>query len=136
MSKWIQDTLVVMIFYLFLAFQITRSALIASSKVQSCLNSGVSSMDCQNKLVITLSVENDQAGDVESMETVIEAVDSDSGQQKLIYPVKITLEKTKVTARYPLRYRQDFNNRAKELVIFTSVFDCEDGARSNNPTCG
>ncbi|CAG9316759.1 unnamed protein product [Blepharisma stoltei] len=125
-----------MIISLILSLQLASSYLIASSSIESCLNSGSNDMNCTNKLVVSLSVNNDQGADTESLETIINTTSTSEGSKQLVYPIKITLSKTKVTARYPLRYRQDFNSRARELVIFTSIFDCQDGAYSNSPTCG
>jgi hypothetical protein len=91
-------------------------------------------------LVVSMAIENLQANGTEILETTIKSVQTNTSngnsQTRLAYPVKISIQKTQVKARYPLNYLQDFNNRAKELLISKSVFDCRDGAESNNPTCG
>jgi len=123
-----------MIFWLLV--DVCSCYLLASSKIESCLRSNETLMDCQEKLVVSLSVQNQQYSETESLETIIDKVGSEEGEKELLYPIKVTLEKTRVRARYPIRYLRDFNNKPRELVIFTSIFDCEDDAKSKDTTCG
>ena len=123
-----------MLIFLFLEY--VYSSFISSSTLDSCLNTGNTTFTCQNKLVVTLSIENNQISGAESLEATITSVSSDNSTSTLLYPLKIALQKSAVTARYPLNYLQDFNNKAQELLIASTIFNCDDGAESTNPTCG
>jgi Male gamete fusion factor len=93
-------------------------------------------MNCEKKLVITMSIEDNQGLGSEALEATLKSVSSNNQTKNLFYPIKIAVSKSKVKARYPLNYIQDFNNKPKELLISRSVFDCSDGGDSSNPTCG
>ena len=112
------------------------STFISSSSVESCLNTGDSSLQCTKKLSISMAIENLQANGTETLEATLKSVLINNTQTNLIRPIKITVQKSQVKARYPLNYLQDFNNKANELLVAKSVFDCKDGAESDNPTCG
>ncbi|OMJ85322.1 hypothetical protein SteCoe_13355 [Stentor coeruleus] len=122
--------------FFILIFQRVFASIISSSSLQSCLDQGNSTLTCSQKLFISLSIENGQLSGAENFEATLTSISSDSNNITLIYPIKITVAKSQVKARYRLRYIQDFNNKAQELIIAKSIFDCEDGAYSNNPTCG
>lgn len=83
--------------------------------------------------MVALSIENSQSDNTEVLEATLSSINS---TVSLKYPLKITLSKSKVTARYPLNYLQDFNNKAQELLIAKSMFTCDDGPTSDTPTCG
>lgn len=117
-------------------FPTVFASFISSSTVQSCTNDGTSPLNCSQKLVISMSVENLQANGTETLEATLTSVNLNSTEQNLAYPIKISIQKSRVRARYAINYIQDFNNQAKELLIAKSVFDCDDGAESQNPTCG
>ena len=122
---------------LIFAYLATTSAyLISSSNIESCIDQGNLTMQCENKLVVTLSIENDQETGTESLEATLSSIKSNTSSSQLAYPIKFTVSKSKVKARYPLNYLQDFNSRPQELLIDSTVFSCNDGANSNNPTCG
>jgi hypothetical protein len=112
--------------------------LISSSKLTSCYDSGQNStMSCDRKIVVSLSVENDQLKGTESIEAILDNVESPSGNSwSILQPLKIQVSKSKVFARYPLRYLQDFNNQPKELVIPKQILGCEDDSYADSPSCG
>lgn len=122
-------------FYLFI-FPSVFASIISSSSLESCLDQGNTTLSCSQKLVVSLSIENAQLSGTEKFEATLTSTTSKYNNITLIYPIKISVAKTQVKARYKIRYIQDFNNKAQELLIAKSVFDCEDGAYSNNPTCG
>lgn len=121
---------------IFLLIPCATASFISSSTVQSCTNDGILPLNCSQKLVVSMSVENLQADGTETLEATLKSVQVNNTEVNLRYPVKISIQKSRVKARYLLNYIQDFNNQAKELLIAKSVFDCEDGAESKNPTCG
>ena len=111
--------------------------LIASSTLEACSDSGTSLNCTSSKLVASISLDSDQMAGTETLEAYITAATSQGGgQTPLQYPVKVTASKSRVTARYPLRYQRDFNNKVRELVLSESAFQCSAEAYSSNPTCG
>jgi len=118
-----------------LILQLTPALLISSSQLQSCLNDG-SELSCKKKLVVALSVQSEQNKDAESLEAVLDTAQTDDGQTYLEQPIRITVAKSSVKARFPIRYLRDFNAKPRELVIKDSFFTCEDDAYSSDPTCG
>lgn len=114
------------------------ATLISSSKLTSCYDQGQNkTLSCNQKIVLSLSIENDQYLGTETIEALVDSVESPSGDKwDIAQPIKIQISKSKVTARYPLRYLQDFNNQVKELVIPKQILGCEDDTYSDDPTCG
>ena len=129
-----KDTVSIMLF--FTIFHSCFGSFISSSSLQSCLASGNSTLNCSQELIVTLSIQNGQNSHTESLEATLTSITSNNASQQLLYPLKITVEKSSVKARYPLNYIQDFNNKAEELLIASDIFNCQDGANSNSPTCG
>lgn len=119
-----------------LIIEVAASYLIATSTLESCLDTADSPLSCETKLLITLSLQNSQAQDTESLEITVKEASTDTGTQALLTPIRISLSKTQVTARYPLRYLRDFNSNPREKVVFSSIFDCEEDPYADDPTCG
>ena len=117
----------------------TESAgyLIASGSIESCTDSG-SALNCTSgRMLVSLSLESGQAAGSERLEAYVTAVSSTAqGSSQLRYPIKVQASKTQATARYPLRYQQDYNNKPRELVQSLSAFECSDEAYASNPSCG
>ncbi|KRX06003.1 hypothetical protein PPERSA_01081 [Pseudocohnilembus persalinus] len=124
----------------FLIFQI-NCEFISSSSVQKCETSSQSLLtDCQEKLVVTLTIENAQDEVTENYSTYLTSVSNQTSNQSstsyITYPVKIELTKSQVYVIYELTYKQDFNNKPSEEVVTSSLMTCSDSATSSNPTCG
>jgi hypothetical protein len=116
---------------------IALSLIISKSDLEKCVQTNTtSSLNCTNKLVVTLSVENGKMGDTDYMEAFISEATSDNNLKRLKNPYKITVSKTPVYAEYPVTYVQDFNYRPTEQIIQSDVFSCRDGDLSPDPTCG
>lgn len=118
-----------------LQFAVTFAFLISSSQLQSCTNDG-SELICKKKLVVALSVQSEQAQGSESLEAQLDTAETEDGHVYLEQPIRITVAKSNVKARFPLRYLRDFNAKPRELVIKESFFTCEDDAYSSDPSCG
>ncbi len=58
------------------------------------------------------------------------------GDQSLLSPVEVRISKSQVVAQYPLVYLQNFNYYAREGVVTSSVFACDDGHYDESPSCG
>jgi len=131
------------VLWLLSSFKLSDSALLAAGKVEQCINEGPESeLDCDTKVVVTLTLANDQ-GEVESVSTSVltEIEDTDGVTRTLSEPWSITLSKSDVFIRYPLQYIQTFHAKPTEVVIETtpSVFGfggcIDDPDPSSNPTC-
>jgi hypothetical protein len=109
--------------------------LISSSQLQTCTNDG-SELLCKKKLVVALSVQNDQGKDAETLEATLDTASTEDGAVYLEQPIRITVAKSGVKARFPLRYLRDFNAKPRELIVKDTFFTCEDDAYSSSPTCG
>jgi hypothetical protein len=88
-------------------FSSARGALIATSKLEQCLNEGTEQMRCSRKMVVTLTVDTGEE-DTESIltELVLDAVDEQGQVQQLEEPFQISLAKYPVRVYYPLFYFQ------------------------------
>lgn len=124
---------------LLLHYKLCGSALLAAGKIEQCINDG-SELDCDQKVVVSLTLTNDQ-GEVESLQTTLETVeDVDGVERTLTEPWSITLAKSSVFISYPLQYVHAFHAKPTELVIeqTPNIFGfggCVDDPNSN-PTCG
>jgi len=128
-----------LLIFFFLVFPTNNSTIISNSQIQSCsINSSNSTnLNCTQKLVISLSIQNGQLKDSDYMEVFVSQVISmDNTQQTLQNPYRISISKSAVSAVYPSIYFQDFNFRPVEQIINSDVFSCQDGALAANPTCG
>lgn len=112
-------------------------SLLAASQYESCINTGVD-LNCTDKMIVTLSLENSQMNGTESFETVFNSVTAPNSSKTFIIqkPLKVFVQKSQVIARYTIIYKQDFNYRPVETIITTDIFSCSDGAYDNNPNCG
>ena len=111
--------------------------LIASGKVETCADSG-SVLNCTSgRMIVSLSLESGQLAGAERLEAYITTASASGGEAApLRFPVKIQASKTRATARYPLRYQHDYNNKPRELVQTLSAFECSDEAYTSSPSCG
>lgn len=112
------------------------ASLLSSSKVQKCYNSSTS-VNCSEKILVSLSLENTQMAGSEVLNAFITELSSENNSKtNLKTPLKITMGKSQVFAIYDLIYFQDFNNKPMEEVIESNVFTCEADYYDSNPTCG
>eukprot|EP00850_Spirogloea_muscicola_P008924 SM000049S16695 [mRNA] locus=s49:93424:102369:+ [translate_table: standard] len=97
--------------------------------------SSMATMDCQNKVVVSITVSNGQTEAAQALETVVSSVQDGNGtSHKLTEPLMITITKSPVYAVYPLTYIQSFNGKPYEEVVLTK--HCDDGNSASKPTCG
>ena len=126
-------------------YALVNPALIATGKIEQCINENdndsIDSLECETKVVITLSLTNNQ-GQVESLSTttLTEIEDQNGEIRQLSNPWSIKLSKSDVFIRYPLSYIQTFNAKPTEIVVSTDsnmfgLNGCVDDP-ALNPTCG
>eukprot|EP00850_Spirogloea_muscicola_P016156 SM000129S26143 [mRNA] locus=s129:200864:204111:+ [translate_table: standard] len=95
----------------------------------------MATMDCQKKVVISITVSNGQTEAGQALEAVVSSVQDGNGtSHKLAEPLMITITKSPVYAVYPLTYIQSFNGKPYEEVVLTK--HCDDGDSASKPTCG
>eukprot|EP00928_Gymnodinium_smaydae_P050219 TRINITY_DN33802_c0_g1_i1.p1 TRINITY_DN33802_c0_g1~~TRINITY_DN33802_c0_g1_i1.p1 ORF type:complete len:607 (+),score=136.11 TRINITY_DN33802_c0_g1_i1:129-1949(+) len=115
------------------------TAVLSSSKVESCVNDGSPENDCELNVILTISLEHGQTNGTESAElTLREAEGADGEGRVLKKPWRISWSKSRAYWRYPLRYVQDVNNKPIEQVIKTGFLQCDDNPLSvdESLTCG
>lgn len=111
--------------------------LISKSTIEICTNDGESELNCKEKIILALSIENGKLSETDYYEVYLNSVnDSNNQKRTLQYPYKILISKTPVVAVYPGTYLQDFNYHAKERVVKSDIFTCNDKDQNENPTCG
>jgi hypothetical protein len=128
-------------FILLVTIKLTFCDIISKSSIELCEkrsnNTTVSNLNCTQKLVLALSIENGKLADTDSMEVFVSSVTDLKGDvQQLQNPFKITIQKSPVYLEYPCIYQQDFNFRPFEQIFQSDVFSCSDGDLAPNPTCG
>jgi len=150
--------------------KIITAILIANSKLETCTNSSkihsnngnfTSSenqtepiLNCREKIIVSLAIDNSKSLDTDYIEAIITDVDSavdysdsknnknkkdlnnQDNKKKLLNPIRINIRKSPVYIEYPSIYFQTFNYRPREEVIISDVFSCEDGELAQKPTCG
>ncbi|PBJ75583.1 Generative cell specific 1 protein (GCS1) [Trypanosoma cruzi cruzi] len=113
--------------------------LLASSSIEQCDRVGTdNSLPCDKKLVVTLSVDSDQAEDVEEFVILRDAVDKTkgTGEERVEFqPIRLTTSKSRVQYTYPLFYERNFNAKPYEEEITTELVGCDD-TFSPKATCG
>ena len=94
-------------------------AFIASSNIEQCINTGDPyDLDCDTKLVVTLTLENGQ-NRTESLEAIITSVEDEEGNiNQLERSIKITLAKSEPLILYPVSYIQTTNAKPEEEIIY------------------
>eukprot|EP00758_Cryptobia_borreli_P014885 Tbor_TRINITY_DN5967_c2_g2::TRINITY_DN5967_c2_g2_i9::g.19069::m.19069 len=112
----------------------SRAALISSSKLELCTNSG-ESIPCEKKFVVAISIQGDQDG-TESVSYLQKVTNKESEPKVLKNPITIKVKKSLPMTRYPLTYVQNFNSKPYETSIYTPPLKCKDGAGDAEPTCG
>mmetsp|Transcript_2206 Transcript_2206/g.5616 ORF Transcript_2206/g.5616 Transcript_2206/m.5616 type:complete len:714 (+) Transcript_2206:43-2184(+) len=120
------------------ATQLCKAAVLSSSKLETCLNDGSEELDCDKKVVLTISLEHGSQ-QTERAEFLIEEVLDDSNvAMQLQKPWRVTWTKTPAFWRYPLAYIQDVNNKPAEQIIQVGWLACEDNpmAADSEQTCG
>ncbi|KAL6052198.1 Generative cell specific-1 [Balamuthia mandrillaris] len=123
--------------------QSARGAIIASSKLESCIADGSTEealLNCKKKMVVSLTLEGGQNA-TEAVEAVIETVEEDGKTKRLEHPWRIRLSKSQPRVLYPIVYIQRVNNAPKEKIEYPDnffwLFDrCDASATSDSPTCG
>lgn len=120
-----------------------HAALIASSSLESCVDDGSHQpLECEQKMVVALSVENGQDGTEAVHATLRDVIDrtgtlgADDVPRELEEPMAISLSKSKVVVRYPVTYVQDVNAAPREVVVHHDLNGCVDGDLAANPSCG
>lgn len=114
---------------------------ISSSSISNCVLDGSSAVEeaqlsCQQKMVVALSVTNEQ-GPTETIEAIVEtAVDADGDVKRLAHPMTFTMSKSEAYIIYPITYVQTTNAAPYEETIYTNIVGCDDGNASQDPTCG
>ena len=128
---------------LLLCASYSRGAMIASSSLEACVNDGSHQpLQCSQKMVVALSVENGQDGTEVVEATLRDVVDRtgslgpSSVPRELEEPIALTLSKTQVIVRYPVTYVQDVNAAPREVVVHHDLNGCVDGNMATNPSCG
>lgn len=125
------------LFTLLSIIELIYSALISKSAIETCTNDGVSDLICKEKLLLTLSIENAKLSETDYYEAYLNYANDANNQKKTLkYPFKILISKTSVEAFYPGIYIQDFNYHAKERIVKSDIFTCNDKDQNDNPTCG
>eukprot|EP00033_Pygsuia_biforma_P003888 GCRY01004257.1.p1 GENE.GCRY01004257.1~~GCRY01004257.1.p1 ORF type:complete len:967 (+),score=239.56 GCRY01004257.1:70-2970(+) len=131
--------------YLFLFLILSFSSfglgsIISSSELTSCTNtssnmtSETTELDCQNKIVVSLSVNNGQEG-TESLQYDLSSIEKEDGTvEKLAKAVTVKISKSEVRIAYPIYFKQHFNNKPKETTISMLMVNCKDTGSS--PSCG
>ncbi len=76
-------------------------ALLAESKLESCDRKAESDLECEEKAVLLLSIEQAQLLGTEALEIFVE-----DDEKRAETPIKITWSKTRSQWKYPLRYNQ------------------------------
>ncbi|CAG9465795.1 unnamed protein product [Pedinophyceae sp. YPF-701] len=134
------------------------AAVIAAGKLEKCVRDGASlevPIECQEKLIVTVAVENGNTLETEQLEVQLSCVNSPDGQcpcscnyatdpgcicRDVQDTFTVTLTKSPIYASYPLEYVKSFPGRAIEGIVRTGsgadAGQCEAGALSSNPTCG
>lgn len=115
----------------------TTITLLSQSSIEKCQNTGTSEISCKSKMVLSLTINNAELNTTDSIETILNDIQDSTGKtQNLSSPIKITFKKSPVKVLYPSIYFQDFNYHPIEKQISTDSLKCQDGGKSDNPTCG
>ncbi|KAJ5066072.1 protein hapless 2 [Anaeramoeba ignava] len=118
-----------------LIIKLVKSSLLASSQIEQCINDGNETMQCEEKLVVTLTLESGQDS-TESLKTVIDTVQDGNETKRLQYPIQISFSKSESLTLYPVVYVRDILKPSEEIVYKGLITDqCKDGT-SSDPTCG
>ncbi|CUI15294.1 membrane-associated protein, putative [Bodo saltans] len=114
------------------------AALIASSQLQLCTNSGADSgLDCAEKFVMSITVDGGSGGGESVQYQWTSATDASTSDSVTITdPVTIVVTKSIPVMRYPVYYVRNFNADAYETVVYTGLFGCAADSSSSSPTCG
>nr|6DBS_A Chain A, Hapless 2 [Chlamydomonas reinhardtii]6DBS_B Chain B, Hapless 2 [Chlamydomonas reinhardtii]6DBS_C Chain C, Hapless 2 [Chlamydomonas reinhardtii] len=124
---------------------------IASGRLEKCVVDGVTEeLDCQEKVVVTLTVGNGQSLQTEALEFSLSCLNSPDGRcpcscsaadptcacRDLAAPLRVSLTKSPLWASYPLQYLSSFNWKPLEVILRPSNKVCKDGDWEDSPTCG
>lgn len=109
---------------------LTAASVLSSSRLESCANDGSEQMDCEMKMVLTVTLEHGQQSTESAHFLVQEVTDADKKVQKLKKPWQVSWEKSQAFWRYPLRYVQDVNNKPKEGIKQVGWLQCNDNPKS------
>ncbi|CEM12681.1 unnamed protein product [Vitrella brassicaformis CCMP3155] len=121
------------------AFQPVSADLISSSKVEKCIKTSVSDLDCTEKLVLLLNINTGEGGSeyLELGGVSVEDTLGDGERVNLSFSkdIRVKIFKEDVLVSYPLVYIQDvyddaaevqnFDNRRAVGGIFSSTDNCE-----------
>lgn len=109
---------------------LTAASVLSSSRLESCANDGSEQMDCEMKMVLTVTLEHGQQSTESAQFLVQEVTDADKKVRKLKKPWQVSWEKSQAYWRYPLRYVQDVNNKPKEGIKQVGWLQCNDNPKS------
>mmetsp|Transcript_10828 Transcript_10828/g.24780 ORF Transcript_10828/g.24780 Transcript_10828/m.24780 type:complete len:677 (-) Transcript_10828:27-2057(-) len=119
-------------------FHLGKCSVLSSSRLETCLNDGSDELDCDQKVVLTITLEHGSR-QTERAEFIIEEVtDESNAAKRLQKPWQVTWTKTPAFWRYPLAYVQDVNSNPAEQIIQVGWLQCEDNPMSpdSDQTCG
>ena len=98
------------------------------------------SLDCSQRIVVTLAVETGQNGTEEVHASLTHLQDKRHGggaaEVELEMPLRISLTKSEAIVRYPLTYLRSFNSQPREVITLHGLGGCNDGALAREPSCG
>jgi hypothetical protein len=127
---------------LLLLARLGAPTLISSSKLEHCVNSGANAepIPCQMKFVVSMAIDSGQNNTETITASWQTAQGTDATGRPQVYrlntPMRITVKKSRPLLRYPVTYRQTYNNKPRETVVYTGTLQCKDKSTDNNPTCG
>jgi len=128
-------------FILFIIFILSSSIVFGvdtwNAKIEDCIPDG--SIDCDQKLLINLTVIYDSSGNIK--EILVPYADFDGVNQTFDFPVEIRINQSQPNVSYPLSYVHDVPYIPYEEVIkvqntFPGVQECVDSPSASDPTCG
>lgn len=109
---------------------------ISQSKVQTCTDEGDGPEDCDEKIVVLLSVPSEKDAGTSRLEAVLDKVEDDTGstvdEREFEEPLQIVVTRSPAKAAYRLQYETTLNAKPEEVVA--QVKDCVD-QRSEQATC-
>jgi hypothetical protein len=110
-------------FLFFLLVPFVQCAILASSKVTSCVASvgDLSLAPCKTQMVVTLTIDGGANGTEVVEATITSALDDQGRERKLARPVRVFVSKTKPFLSYPLTYLQTVNAKPVETVSGKAV---------------
>ncbi|KAK2964755.1 putative Hapless 2 protein [Blattamonas nauphoetae] len=114
--------------------------ILSASSLDICTKTGTTdgtSIDCEKKIVLSVTLENGQSTTEAFEFNVSEVTDSEKSVYELEAPLKVVCTKNKPKVKYSLTSAKLFYYSALETVkIPSGLANCVDGPYALNPTCG